>query len=338
VVELKTDLKERPAAVPGQLDLPALPQEIEDAQTELQAVLRNTAMDAMVNREEITEEEVQRMIDARFRIVQTYREKALRLTRGEDWTLWKDREGNVVATPKASAMLKIRPWFNCAIYNHRGLDGRIDRPTQRTVEKGPEDKRVKVTVLEGLCDVRLGKDVMQGIFFSVRDDDQFIGRANREEKYGGPRPEDLWSCWRTGIDKKALAMILGFTKVNLDDLKACGIDAVKCTRGGGFGTSTDRTAGSVAEGNVREEAEKFWKDVLKRCNGEVNAAKEVMKECTAYPAGKNRSTGKDYRAFDGVSSWEQITRMDSLRIAMEKLKTHPFAGDREGNGREPGQD
>lgn len=332
----KTDLKER--TVPGQLDLPELPKEVEEAQTELQTVLRNTAMEAMVNREEITEAEVQRMIDARFRIVQTYREKALRLTRGEDWLLWKDREGNVVATPKASAMLKIRPWFNCAIYNHRGLDGLADRPSQRIVEKGPENKKVKVTVLEGLCDVRLGKDVMQGIYFSVRDDDQFIGRAAREEKHGGPRPEDLWSSWRTGIDKKALAMILGFTKVNLDDLKASGIDTTKCSRGSGFGTATERAAGSVAEGNVREEAEKFWKDILKRCNGEMNAAKEVLKDCTAYPAGKNRETGVEYKAFKGVDSWEQITRMSSLRIAWEKLKNHPMAGDREGNGREPGQE
>ena len=181
----------RPYAEPTKrAALDQLPDDVERSEGELQQALRQSSMEALVHYNNLTEQDVERMVKARLKLIQEMRSLALKVTKAEDWTLWADREGHSVATPRASAMLAVRPWFNVRIFNHRGLDGQPGQPSVKTIKVRKKDtgEDVDVTVLEGLCDVQLGKDwPLEGIYFSLRSDDDFTGRVKREDRLGGPR-------------------------------------------------------------------------------------------------------------------------------------------------------
>jgi len=308
------------ATLEDQPPLAPLPDDIRKEETELQTVVRRTTMDALTMKDGITEKDVERMLAARLKIVQTMRLFALKLTQPEDWTLWRDNEGHVVATPRASAMLRVRPWFNVSVFNHRSMDGRPGEPTTSEIQKG--DK--KVTVLEMQCDVRLGTDILEGIPFSIRSDDQFIGRAAREERYGGPREQDLLSCLRTGLDKKAIAMAIGITKVPETELAAAGIDVKRCYKGSGYGSSSERSAGKVAEEGVPELAKALWDEIVRRTGGNVGEAKQVLVDITKRGPDPKK---KDDKGFRGLDSHERFTQAWQVKLAEKALAVHEVFGD-----------
>lgn len=310
------------ATMEDQPTLAPLPADVEKEQTELQTIVRRTTMEALITLEGITEKDVDRMVAVRKRIAQGMRALKIQLTQPEDWTLWKDNEGHVIATPRASAMLAIRPWFNVSIFNHRSMDGRAGEPSSSTID-GKDGK--KVTVLEMQCDVSLGKDTLEGIPFSVRSDDKFIGRADRSESHGGPREQDLLMCLRTGLDKKAIAMAIGLTKVPETELIANGIDTKRCYKGSGYGTSQDRQAGAVAEEGVAQLAKALWEEILRRTGGNAGEAKQVLVDITKRAPDPKKEGDKGFRGFD---SWERFTKAWQVENAAKALAKHEVFGDR----------
>jgi hypothetical protein len=313
----------KPQAEAAAPQFEVLPAELDDA-GEMQAVLRATSMQALVRMDGLTEQDVDRMIKARLRLIESTREMTLKVTKPEDWTLWKDNEGHVVGTPRASAMLTIRPWFNVRIYNHRSLDGLRGQPSSKVVKKSKDGKSEDVTVLEGLCDVQLGRDFpMEGIYFCLRSDDDFTGRVKRKDILGGPREQDLWASFRTGIDKKAIATVLGLTKVPEEDLKRAGLDTLRCYRGSGYGTSGDRTAGREAAPGVASIIDALRKSIIRRTHADMEAGKKLVKEITSRPPNPKKKGDKGY---PGVDSLERLTLDWQVRNAIEKLKVHPIFG------------
>jgi hypothetical protein len=126
------------------------------------------------------------------------------------------------------------------------------------------------------------------------------------------------SCWRTGIDSKVVRCMTGTTKVSDSELKAHGIDTVRCVRGSGFGNAQERAAGTVAEGGVKEAAEALWKDIVRSVHGKVDDAKAVLREITSYPEKPG-----SYKAFAGIDTPEKFTTVDKVKRAADKFQKHP---------------
>jgi hypothetical protein len=305
---------------------------IEREESEVQEILNRSTQDSLQRMPNVSVAEVKRVLEARAELISTIRTIAIKQTAPEDWTLYRARDGSVLGVPTAAAALKIRRWAGVSIMNHRGMDGEPS-PTVREAKNAKDEK---IIVIEGFADGLCGRDTMPGIYFSVRSDDQFIGRAGADTpRKGGPRQEDLMSCWRTGIDSKVVRCMTGTTKVSETELTAHGIVTARCVKGSGFGNAQERSAGSVAEGGVKEAAEALWKDILRSVNGKVDEAKSVLKEITSYPAFKGRD-GSEVRAFAGIDTPEKFTAIEKVRKAADKFQKHaayvppPAGGESEG--------
>jgi len=274
----------------------------------------------------ITEKEVERILNARAALIKTVRAVAIKMTHPHDWTLYRARDGSVVGVPAAAACLVMRRWAGISIRNHRGTDGRPSIPTRQETVNG---KGEPIFYLEMLADGFWGQNAepdTESVLANLRSDDQFTGRTQREDRFGGPRPEDLALSLRTTLDSKVVRVMLGITKVTEEELKAHGLDIAKCTKGSGFGTSSERAAGAVAEEGVRAAAEQLWNEILRRTGGKADEAKKVLKDITSYPSFKGRD-GSQVPAFGGLDSWERFTTNEKILKAAEKLKKHEVFGD-----------
>ncbi|HKQ97124.1 MAG TPA: hypothetical protein VJV75_04545 [Candidatus Polarisedimenticolia bacterium] len=321
-----------------QLPLAAPPtaiERIERDETEVEEILKKSTQDSLLRLPNVSLAEVKRVLEARAELIKTIREIAIKQTAPEDWTLYKARDGSVLGVPTAAACLKIRRWAGVSIFNHRGLDG-AEMPALREAKN---TKGENILIIEGLADGQSGRDLMPGIYFSIRSDDDFVGRATvaNNPRRGGPRQEDLMSCWRTGIDAKVVRAMTGTTKVSAVELVALGIDVARCVKGSGFGNAQERAAGSVAEGGVKEAAQALWKDILRSVNGKVEDAKSVLREITSYPSFKG-SDGNQVKAFAGIDSPDAFTKMEKVKKAADKFQKHaayvppPAEGDGAGEG------
>jgi len=301
-----------------QMTLSSVPtpiERIEREESEVQQILTKSTQDSLQRTPNVTVAEVKRVLEARAELIKTIREIAVKQTAPEDWTLYRARDGSVLGVPTAAACMKIRRWAGVSIANHRGMNG---EPSP-TVREAKNDKKESIVVIEGFADGLCGRDTMPGIYFSVRSDDQFIGRAGADTpRKGGPRQEDLMSCWRTGIDSKVVRCMTGLTKVSEIELKALGIETARCVKGSGFGTAQERAAGSVAEGGVKEMADALWKDILRSVNGKIDDAKSVLKEITSYPEKPGA-----YKAFAGIDTPDKFTTADKVKRAADKFQKHP---------------
>lgn len=309
------------ATLEDQPPLAPLPDDVRKEETELQTIVRRTTMDAIALKDGITVQDAERMVAARLAVIQGMARMALKLTFPEDWTLWRDNEGHVVATPRASGMARVRPWFNVSVLNHRSMDG---RPGEASIDEITAEEGRKVRVLEMQCDVRLGKDVLEGIPFSIRSDDKFIGRADRAKNLGGPREQDLYLCLRTGLDKKAIAFALGLLKVPEAALIEAGLDTKRCYKGSGYGSSTERSAGKVAEEGVPELAKALWDEIVRRTGGNLGEAKQVLIDITKREPDPKK---KDDKGFRGLDSHERFTQAWQIKLAEKALASHEVFGD-----------
>ena len=219
----------------------------------------------------------------------------------------------------------MRRWAGISIRNHRSMTGELGVATVSRVENAKGDP---VTLVEMMADGFWGQasepDV-ESVYANLRSDDDFTGRTKREDKYGGARPEDLLLSLRTTLDSKVVRAMLGLAKVTGDELARHGIELDKCTKGSGFGTGAERTAGKVAEEGTRAAAEELWKEILRRTGGKMDEAKQTLKDITSYPSFKGRDD-KMVPAFAGIDSWERFTTTEKVLKAAEKLKKHEVFG------------
>lgn len=295
-----------------QLNLAPLPMRVEAEESEIETLVRKTTQEALERAQNITTAEVERMLEARAKLISTIRAIAIKQTAPEDWTLYRAKDGSVVGVPAAAAALKMRRWAGISIMNHRGMEGG-EGPTVREIKSATKET---VTLIEGYADGMCGRDKMPAVYFSVRSDDQFIGRAGKDTpRKGGPREQDLMSCWRTGIDSKIVRMMTGTTKVSETELKKLEIDTSRCVKGSGFGTGQQRESGRVADAGAAEDAEGLWNECVKRTSGTEVKAEELLKEITK---GKN---------FAGFTDWKRMTQDWQIENAWKALRAHEVFGD-----------
>lgn len=322
-------MTETAAPTREQLDLAPLPPRVENEENEIEAILKRTTEESLDRAPNITVADVKRILEARLEIIQTIRSIAIKVTAPEDWTLYRARDGSVVGVPTAAGALKMRRWAGVSIMNHRGMEGGAE--TGPTVREISNSLKEKVTLIEGYADGICGRDRMPAVYFSVRSDDDFIGRASpkNNRRPGGPREQDLMSCWRTGIDSKIVRAMTGTTKVSEIELKAQGIDVARCVKGSGFGNAQERAAGSVAEGGVKEASDALWNDILKATHGDLDVAAGVLVDCTKRPKDPKKAGDK---GFDGFRSPDRFTQLWQVENARKKFESHEVFG-REPQGR-----
>lgn len=320
-----TEPKGPAATVDRQPDLAPLPDRIEREETEIQTILDRSTQATLARMPQLNEKQIEQILTGRAQLIKRVRAIAIGMTEPQHWTLYRARDGSVTAVPAAPACLVMRRWAGISIRNHRSMNG---DPGSATVSQVTNSKGEPVTLVEMMADGFWGQasepDV-ESVYANLRSDDDFTGRTKRDERYGGPRPEDLLLSLRTTLDSKVVRAMLGITKVAGDELARHGIHLEKCTKGSGFGTSTERAAGKVAEEGVRPSAEELWKEILRRTAGKVDEAKQVLKDITSYPAFKGRDD-KMVPAFAGIDSWERFTTIEKVLKAAEKLKKHEVFG------------
>jgi len=322
------------AATPAREEQPVLaplPERIEREETEIQSILERSTQAALAHTPHLDEKAIERILTSRAQLIKRVRAIAVGMTEPQHWTLYRARDGSVTAVPAAPACLVMRRWAGISIRNHRSMNGEAGIATVSTV---PNEKGDPVTLVEMMADGFWGQanepDV-ESVYANLRSDDDFTGRTKRAASHGGARPEDLLLSLRTTLDSKVVRAMLGLTKVTGDELVRHGIGLEKCTKGSGFGTSSERTAGAVAEEGVRGAAEQLWKEILKRTGGKVEEAKRALKDITSYPAFKGRD-GTAVPAFAGIDSWERFTKAEKVLKAVEKLKKHEVFGDQPRTG------
>ncbi len=258
-------------------------------------------------------QEIEARLVAREKTLATLRNVAIKTSHPFDWTLYIDKDGRVVGVPRDSAAVQIRKWMGISIFNYRPMSPKGYPDPAITEEQG--EGGVKVTIVEmwadGLC--ALTGEPIEGIYYAVRSDKPFTGSGTLQ---------DLKASCRTGLDAKVTRLLSGLRKVPAETLKAAGVDVDKCHRGMGFGTSSERTAGKVAEEGVPEQAAKLRDEILKRVGGDMTAAKQLCKEIT-----KGDRAGKDGKVFPGWETTDRLTQGWQIEAAFKKLKAHPMFGD-----------
>lgn len=252
------------------------------------------------------------------------RQVAIKSTTPFDWTKYQDKQGNVMCVLRDQGAANIRKWLGISIVGHRGhpIDSTIPGPlvTREKSTTGPEVSIVEMWA-DGFC-ARTGERIV-GVYSAIRSDQKFRGRET---------PQDDKASVRTYLDTKVTRILSGLRKVPEEVLKEAGLDTAKCYAGSGFGTSSERQAGAVAQEGVKEQADKLRQEILRRVGGDTAAAKQLCREITK--ADKPGADGKTFAGFDTVDRLTQTWQIDA---AFKKLKVHPtFGGDN--TDREPGSE
>lgn len=282
-------------------------------------------------------DDAKKILAKRAELIDTVRVLALRATRPEDWILTKDKAGDEIAMLAGPGADQVASHYGIQVLNIRPVDERgIFTPEKIVDEKDP-----KRFTLRAWCDAfsRVNGRWVQSLEASRRNDEDFTGRsvdaagaiAFRGE---GALESDLRAAVQTLLRTKAVRVLAGMTRVPLPELKAAGLDVARCRKGHGYGTGENRRSQDGAAGPVVEKAEALWKEILRRVGGDESAAAQVLREITSYPAGKSKD-GREYRAFAGCKSWQEINTEKRVEQAQRKLAEHPQFGDRD---REPGED
>lgn len=260
-----------------------------------------------------------RFLEAREKRLNVLQKVAIRQTHAYDWTGYKDKDDRVVYVPRDSGLVRIRQWLGVSIGNYRPMDDRGSPSARVYKDTRPDGTEVDVVEMtaDGYCNLT-GQWIL-GITHAIRSDDEFIGR---ERKDGAKSPgeefvslQDMKASCRTGLDAKITRLLSGLRKVPEEVLVECGIKVEKAHRGRGFGTSSDRAAGRVAEEGVAAGVAKLKEEVLRRVGGEVAAVKQVTVDITRSDR------------FKGFDSLDRVTQGWQLENAWKALKAHPIFGD-----------
>lgn len=260
----------------------------------------------------INPNEIEARLQARETTLAKLRAVAIKSSHAFDWTLYKDKDGRVVGVVRDSAAVQIRKWLGISVFNYRPLVAGIPQPqiTREKVQKG--DSVEEVTIVEMWADAscNLTGETIESIYYAVRSDRPFTGSGSLQ---------DLIASCRTGLDAKATRLLSGLRKVPEDMLKQAGVDTSKSHGGMGFGTSSERTAGKVADEGVSDKAAQLRAEILRVVGGDGAAAKKLCKEITA-----GDKPGKDGKMFPGWDSVDRLTQGWQVDNALAKLKKHPM--------------
>jgi len=198
--------------------------------------------------------------------------------------------------------------YGIKIYNLRdpGTNKVVAQPVLKTL---PDDQGKSASlVVDGLA--QFTGMMVEGVRAERCSKEQFVGRRT---------DSDLMGACRTLADSKVIRALTATGKVPIALLKEHGMAVERCTKGSGYGSSTERGATRVAEEGVKELAAALRDDILSRTGGDESAAKELLMEVTKNEKAK----------FPGFNSTSRMTKKWQVEGAMEKLKKHPTFGDAE---------
>lgn len=136
-----------------------------------------------------------------------------------------------------------------------------------------------------------------------------------------PDPMDVRKKAVTNWMVRGGSMLTGMRGLTIADLqaqkKADGVASVEYGRGG--------KGGATATADLKARRTAFWNDVLRRAGGDVDLAKQGLKDVTRYDAYEKKD-GTKVKAFDGATSVDSLSER-ALEIAEKKIKEHPALGD-----------
>ena len=259
---------------------------------------------------------------------------AIGRTRPADWVLFKLPDGTVTAMLTASGAELVAEVYGVQVENLRPIDHNGIFKPERIDSPGG------AYALRGVCDAWSGVNGRRAFNLEAvrRSDEDFTGRSvdadgkltHDKEKKTGALDSDLRASVLTLLRTKAVRVLCGMTRVPASDLEAAWKDSNKkldqCRKGHGFGTSSSRTAATLAPEEIKTEVEKLRVEILKAVGGDVSAAKKLTKEITA---------GKDFAGWDSV---DRLTKDWQVTQAWAALKKHPLFGKANAGAREPGED
>lgn len=136
-------------------------------------------------------------------------------------------------------------------------------------------------------------------------------------------PIDVRKAAVTNWMTRGASMLTGLRGLKPADLEANGITGVAEVNYG-----SGKKGGDTSPADLKAARTKLGNDFLAAVGGEVDAAKKLLKECTA---------GKDFAGFDSVEGIKHQWQIDNAR---KKLDAHPVfgKGGTKGHQREPGEE
>jgi hypothetical protein len=258
-------------------------------------------------------------------VVASLRTAAIKMTDHADWVLSRDRQGVELGMLTASGAQKVNSLYGVVL---EPINGGTMEPQPIQVN-GKKAFTLQCTATARLLGRRINIEATRS------EGEDFTGRETDDKgdlKFNGgyAYEPDLKKSVRTLAETTSARELIGLKNVSRQELDAAWSGTQKtadrCRFGHGYGTSQDRSAAGVAEGDVGAKAEALRVDLLRRVSGDEDAAKKLLGEITVDPNGKFAKT-----------SVKQFTQGWQVDKAAERLRAHQIFGDK-ARAREPGQD
>jgi hypothetical protein len=249
-------------------------------------------------------------------VVSGLRVAAIKMTDPVDWVLSKDKQGNELSMLTASGAQKVASLYGILL---EPLDGETTLEPSRGQLNGKLAFTLKCRAQSRL----LGRWIE--VEATRREDEEFTGRETDEKgdlKFRGGHTfePDLKKSVRTLAITTAVRELVGLKNVSKQELDSSWLGTTKtterCRFGHGYGTSQDRSASGVAEGDVKVKAKELGDEILRRAGGDTDLAKSILKDITINKDGKY--------ARESVA---QFTKVEQVEWAWDRLRKHPVFGD-----------
>ncbi len=267
-------------------------------------------------------------------IAENARKVAIRRTNPEDWVISVGRDGVATGMLCASGSDSVAETYGIEILEIGPMSQGMFNPIKK-------DHGAGIYSLSGWVRAYSKFNGRRAIYLEAtrRSDEDFTGRGIDAGGKITTRPADKTQACETDLRSSVLTLLrvkpvrvlAAMVRVSEKELGAAWMGTSKttasCRRGHGFGSSQERTAGSVADAGTIGNAEELWKDCLRRTGGNEDEAKNLLKRSTSYPAGTNRTTKRKYNAFGGTDNWRTLTKDSWVRMASDKIQKDELYGD-----------
>jgi len=135
-----------------------------------------------------------------------------------------------------------------------------------------------------------------------------------------PDPLDVRKAAVTNWLVRSASMLTGLRGLLESDLASAGISGIAQVQFSG-----GKRGGDAKPADLKAKATALWNDILKRTGGDLEAARQILKEITSYSA--YEKDGKTIPAYAGAKSAEDLRSERAIEIAERKLKSHSKFGD-----------
>jgi len=197
-----------------------------------------------------------------------------------------------------------------------------------TIEKLPLDGEDYAYVVSGFAASRRTGVFYKSIEGGRSSDDPFFDRFDEDKpndfkslaadvrrewhRVHRIRPDelDVRKAAVTNWQTRAASMLTGMRGLTKKDLEDAGLTGIKSVQ-----FASGAKGGAAAPADLVDARTAFWNDIMKRTGGDIEAARRVLKEVTAFGD------------FAGYTNHESIKNPKVIEIATGKVKAHPTFGD-----------